>query len=86
MGKCGSKSTNLFCPMIDEYITGALSDIGGYAVTALNVITLRVAVRGLSRAGKTVFLKSLIHNLLTVGGMQGRSRMTGVRSPSPLFM
>ena len=37
------------------------------AEQALNEVSIRVAVTGLSRAGKTVFITSLIHNLLALG-------------------
>ena len=63
--------------MIGEYVSGALSDIGGYADTAFNETTVRVAVTGLSRAGKTVFLTSLIHNLLALG--QQRDTLPALR-------
>jgi uncharacterized protein len=53
--------------MIGEYFRGALKDVSSYAKTALNETTVRIAVTGLSRAGKTVFLTSLIHNLLALG-------------------
>jgi uncharacterized protein len=42
--------------MIGEYVSGALKDIESYADTVFNETTVRVAVTGLSRAGKTVFL------------------------------
>jgi hypothetical protein len=53
--------------MIGEYIRSAFRDVSSYAETALNETTIRVAVTGLSRAGKTVFLTSLIHNLVALG-------------------
>ena len=37
------------------------------AATAPFTPTLRLGVTGLSRAGKTIFITSLIHNLLTGG-------------------
>ncbi|MES2710461.1 MAG: YcjX family protein [Pseudomonadota bacterium] len=43
-----------------------------------NVETLRVAVTGLSRAGKTVFLVSLISNLLALG--RGRDTLPALRA------
>jgi len=43
-----------------------------------NVETLRVAVTGLSRAGKTVFLVSLISNLLAMG--RGRDTLPALRA------
>jgi uncharacterized protein len=41
--------------------------------TAVNESLIRLAVTGLSRAGKTVFITSLIHNLLALG--QGRGTL-----------
>ncbi|MBN9314689.1 MAG: YcjX family protein [Devosia sp.] len=38
--------------------------------------TLRLGVTGLSRAGKTIFITSLIHNLLTGGRLPGFAAMT----------
>ena len=53
--------------MIGEHISGTFRGIESYAEATLNETTVRVAVTGLSRAGKTVFLTSLIHNLLAMG-------------------
>ncbi|WP_051213429.1 YcjX family protein [Rubritepida flocculans] len=47
------------------------------ANAAMNVRTQRIAVTGLSRAGKTVFLVSMISNLLALGhGVAGTRRHT----------
>jgi len=43
------------------------------AATGLFTPTLRLGVTGLSRAGKTIFITALIHNLLTNGRMPGFS-------------
>jgi predicted YcjX-like family ATPase len=64
---CIQASGGQSCPMIGEYIRSAFRDVSSYAETALNETTIRVAVTGLSRAGKTVFLTSLIHNLVALG-------------------
>jgi uncharacterized protein len=63
--------------MIGDYISGALSELGNYAETAFNETTVRIAVTGFSRAGKTVFLTSLIHNLLALG--QQRDTLPALR-------
>ena len=44
--------------------------------TAVNESLIRLAVTGLSRAGKTVFITSLIRNLLTLG--QGRVHVAAI--------
>ena len=44
-----------------------LADAAGGALTP----TLRLGVTGLSRAGKTIFITALVHNLLTNGRMPG---------------
>jgi predicted YcjX-like family ATPase len=62
------------------------------AKQAINEASIRIAVTGLSRAGKTVFITSLIHNLLALGqrrntlprvhtafGVNGTSRLREVR-------
>lgn len=46
------------------------------AATAPFTPTLRLGVTGLSRAGKTIFITSLIHNLLTGGRLPGFSALT----------
>jgi hypothetical protein len=51
---------------------------GDAARDAANVTTLRVAVTGLSRAGKTVFLVSLISNLLALGRGVAGERFDGL--------
>jgi predicted YcjX-like family ATPase len=38
--------------------------------------TLRLGVTGLSRAGKTIFITALIHNLLTGGRLPGFAPLT----------
>ncbi|MBR0656272.1 YcjX family protein [Plastoroseomonas arctica] len=59
-----------------------LRDAASAAVDAAhqisNVETLRVAVTGLSRAGKTVFMVSLISNLLALG--RGRDTLPALRT------
>ena len=71
----------------------SLAQSAAAAVDArLNETTIRLAVTGLSRAGKTVFITSLIHNLLALGhgvntlpglvtllSAQGGYRLRGVR-------
>lgn len=52
--------------------------VGDAARNAANVTTLRVAVTGLSRAGKTVFLVSLISNLLALGRGVAGERFDGL--------
>lgn len=49
------------------------------ATTGIMTPTLRLGVTGLSRAGKTIFITSLIHNLLTNTSMPGFSPMAGGR-------
>ncbi len=46
------------------------------AATAPFTPTLRLGVTGLSRAGKTVFITALVHNLLTGGRIPGFSALT----------
>jgi len=46
------------------------------AATAPFTPTLRLGVTGLSRAGKTIFITSLIHNLLTGGRLPGFAALT----------
>jgi predicted YcjX-like family ATPase len=48
----------------------ALSNLADTATGAFTP-TLRLGVTGLSRAGKTIFITSLVHNLLTGGRMPG---------------
>lgn len=50
----------------------ALSNLADSA-TGVFTPTLRLGVTGLSRAGKTIFITSLIHNLLTQGRLPGFS-------------
>lgn len=38
--------------------------------------TLRLGVTGLSRAGKTIFITALVHNLLTGGRLPGFTPLT----------
>lgn len=45
-------------------MSGLLRGAASWADTALNETTIRLAVTGLSRAGKTVFLTALVSNLL----------------------
>lgn len=49
------------------------------AVTGLMSPTLRLGVTGLSRAGKTIFITALIHNLLTGARMPGFGAMADGR-------
>ena len=51
---------------------------GALVEGAVNETVLRVAVTGLSRAGKTVFLTSLIHNLLAFGA--GRNTLPALQA------
>ena len=44
----------------------ALDNLGDRAASLVNP-TIRLGVTGLSRAGKTVFISSLVHNLLNGG-------------------
>jgi predicted YcjX-like family ATPase len=48
----------------------ALSNLGDAATSAFTP-TLRLGVTGLSRAGKTIFITALVHNLLTGGRLPG---------------
>lgn len=56
-----------------ERIKSGLRGAAAYAEGALNERVIRVAVTGLSRSGKTVFITSLIHNLLALG--KGRNTL-----------
>jgi predicted YcjX-like family ATPase len=49
------------------------ANAAGSVDTAVNETLIRLAVTGLSRAGKTVFITSLIRNLLALG--QGRDTL-----------
>jgi predicted YcjX-like family ATPase len=49
------------------------------AATGAFTPTLRLGVTGLSRAGKTIFITALVHNLLTGGRLPGFSAMTDGR-------
>src|SRR5690242_927009 len=51
---------------------GNLADAATGAVTP----TLRLGVTGLSRAGKTIFITALVHNLLTAGKLPAFSALT----------
>ncbi len=53
----------------------ALSNLADAAVAPFTP-TLRLGVTGLSRAGKTIFITSLIHNLTTGGRLPGFAAMT----------
>ena len=53
----------------------ALSNLADAAVAPFTP-TLRLGVTGLSRAGKTIFITALIHNLMTGGRLPGFSAMT----------
>ncbi len=53
----------------------ALSNLADAAVAPFTP-TLRLGVTGLSRAGKTIFITALIHNLTTGGRLPGFSAMT----------
>jgi predicted YcjX-like family ATPase len=56
----------------------AAHSLSTFAEQALNETVFRVAVTGLSRAGKTVFITSLINNLLALG--KGRDTLPGLRA------
>jgi hypothetical protein len=49
----------------------AWNGMADYVDAAINETPLRIAVTGLSRAGKTVFITSLIHNLMALGKGSG---------------
>ncbi len=49
------------------------------AATGVFTPTLRLGVTGLSRAGKTVFITALVHNLLTNGRLPGFSPLADGR-------
>jgi len=53
----------------------ALSNLADAAVAPFTP-TLRLGVTGLSRAGKTIFITALIHNLVTGGRLPGFAAMT----------
>ena len=53
----------------------ALSNLADAATGAFTP-TLRLGVTGLSRAGKTIFITSLVHNLLTGGRLPGFTPLT----------
>ena len=62
--------------LIGQAVTGARNLVRGTTTALddqLNETTIRLAVTGLSRAGKTVFITSLIQNLLALG--QGRDTL-----------
>ena len=54
-----------------ERVAGTISDLGGGA-------TVSFAVTGLSRSGKTVFITSLIHNLLSSVHNPNRMPLLGI--------
>jgi len=60
-----------------ERIGHSIARITSEAERALNETTLRVAITGLSRSGKTVFITSLIANLLALG--RGRDALPALR-------
>ncbi|WMT89975.1 YcjX family protein [Pelagibacterium sp. H642] len=74
-------------PSVPTTITDELGiALGNLADTATGTITptLRLGVTGLSRAGKTIFITALIHNLLTGARLPGfapmaEGRLIGVR-------
>ena len=53
----------------------ALGNLADAAVAPFTP-TLRLGVTGLSRAGKTIFITALIHNLVTGGRLPGFAAMT----------
>ena len=64
----------------------ALANLADSATGVLTP-TLRLGVTGLSRAGKTIFITALVHNLLTGGRLPGfaplkrcRARLCPIRS------
>lgn len=60
-----------------ERIGHGIARLTTEAERALNETTLRVAITGLSRSGKTVFITSLIANLLALG--RGRDALPALR-------
>ncbi|MEO6395720.1 MAG: YcjX family protein [Devosia sp.] len=60
---------------ISDEIGIALSNLADAATSAFTP-TLRLGVTGLSRAGKTIFITALVHNLLTGGRLPGFAAMT----------
>jgi len=74
-------------PFLDQART-ALANAGDFAM-GLATPTLRLGVTGLSRAGKTVFITALVHNLLHGGRLPlfeaaARGRLSGARlEPQP---
>ncbi len=60
---------------ITDEISIALGNLAD-AASAPFTPTLRLGVTGLSRAGKTIFITSLIHNLLTGGRLPGFAALT----------
>ena len=63
---------------ITDEIGIALSNLAD-AATGNFTPTLRLGVTGLSRAGKTIFITALIHNLLTGGRLPGFAAMADGR-------
>jgi predicted YcjX-like family ATPase len=62
---------------ISSAITDKIYAVGEAAAAAVNISTKRIAITGLSRAGKTVFLVSIISNLIAMGhGVAGTRRNT----------
>jgi predicted YcjX-like family ATPase len=52
---------------IKSEVRDAIQGVATKAESTLNETTIRLAITGLSRAGKTVFITSMIHNLLALG-------------------
>ena len=68
---------------IADEIGIALSNLADAAAGTVTP-TLRLGVTGLSRAGKTIFITALVHNLLTGGRLPGfgpmaEGRLIGAR-------
>ena len=60
---------------ISDEIGIALANLADAATGAFTP-TLRLGVTGLSRAGKTIFITALVHNLLTGGRLPGFAALT----------
>ncbi|MCW5721345.1 MAG: YcjX family protein [Devosia sp.] len=69
-GKRGSRSLPQPPTTITDELGIALANLADSASGVLTP-TLRLGVTGLSRAGKTIFITALVHNLLTQGRLPG---------------
>ena len=80
-GACWPSPQHADRPRGGSLISGLRHVVAGAAAQAearLNESTIRLAVTGLTRAGKTVFLTSLISNLLAMGA--GRNTLPGLQA------